>query len=384
MLLSVLKTLVRFVVPVCAAAMAWAESGSPVPVMELVRTCAPFADEITAVLNPKVSDHTTFLLRGRQALIFGTMMCNEGPTIVKFVGRQHTEAKPTALQRPFVESCRREVDFFKAQREHGFDLSALFPRVSMALATPVGECCSEAFVLVMEDLEAAGFSQPPSLQLKTASSVLGALAALHAHFWANADVMAGSRGSFWALERRPSEEMDPDAAQQRWATVVSAFAGECRDLPQFLGRDLALAARDLDAVVSSTAVTLIHGDAKPANLFTNPDKSSVKLIDMQWCGKGNPLSDVTYFLCTSLDAALLKADACHNALAPASVEDDDAAAEGVFSHLIEHYLAALGARLGDSRRNQLQELARTSLDVCFLDYVRVVYRGPHTHGERER
>lgn len=118
-------------------------------------------------------------------------------------------------------------------------------------------------------------------------------------------MLAGNRGGFWALERRPSEEMDAGAAQERWAAVAAAFSSECRGLPQHLGRDLALAARRLDAAVASTAVTMIHGDAKPANLFSRPDVGPCKLIDMQWCGKGNPLSDVAYLISTSLHPDLL-------------------------------------------------------------------------------
>ncbi|MGB1598258.1 MAG: hypothetical protein ACPIOQ_36205, partial [Promethearchaeia archaeon] len=87
-----------------------AESSVPVPA--LLRECSPFAEELMLALGSHAGGAeeegaSKFVLRGRQALIFGAG--SHGPSIVKFVGRQHTAAKPEALQRPFVESCRREV-----------------------------------------------------------------------------------------------------------------------------------------------------------------------------------------------------------------------------------------------------------------------------------
>lgn len=359
-------------------------AASCTPVTALVRECAPFIEELTLALGPhvegpQVEEPSDFVLRGRQALIFGA---KRKSSIVKFVGREHTAAKPEALQRPFVESCRREVEFFRSLTGKPVDgdgdgngnrpaaLAELFPRVSATLATPVSsDCRDEAFALVMEDLYVAGYAQPPSLSEATAASALEALSALHAHFWADPAVLGGDRGSFWALERRPQEELDAVAAQERWAGVVSAFAAECRDLPLTLGRDLALAARELDAVVSSTAVTMIHGDAKPANLFSKTD-GLVKLIDMQWCGKGNPFSDVAYLLCTSLDASLLK-----SGITTATEQEDDADAELVFARLIAHYERSLIARLNlksEAARLEFSRRLHASLDVCFLDYVRIV------------
>ena len=324
-------------------------------VMALARECAPFDAELAAHLGALgVGDEPSGLvLRGRQALIFGA-----GPSIVKFVGREHTEQKEAALQRPFVESCRREVDFFAALEGAGREdgarcaaLAGLFPRVSLALCTPVSSSpADEAFALVMDDLSAQGFVQPPSLSEQAAASALDSLAALHAHYWGDAAVLAGDRGGFWPLERRPSHELDEHAAQARWAAVAAAFSSECRGLPQHLGRDLALAAQRLDAAVASTAVTMIHGDAKPANLFSRPDGDgdggACKLIDMQWCGRGNPLSDVAYLLATSLDADLLQLAPAEGGGVEGTVDEDDAAAEAVFARLFASYSSSLLSRLG--------------------------------------
>lgn len=162
------------------------------------------------------------------------------------------------MQRPFVQSCRREVDFFRSIDDGDSPRSALarlFPQASLLLSTPVcDDCCDEAFGLVLEDLNAAGFTQPPALDEASAAAALDALAQLHAHFWADEHVLQGERGGFWPLERRPSAELEPVAAQERWENVIGAFDSVCRSLPQDLGRDIARAARALDRSALCPAV----------------------------------------------------------------------------------------------------------------------------------
>jgi hypothetical protein len=348
MLPALLPTIILALLPPSASS-----AGPAGSAMALAHECAPFERELAVHLVLGGAEKGGIVLRGRQSLIFGA-----GPRVVKYVGKQHTEQKISAArQRSFVESCRREVDFYAALerscREDGercAALAALFPRVSLVLRTPVSSSpVDEAFVLVMDNLAAQGFVQPPSLTEQAAASALDSLAALHAHHWGDTAVLAGNRGGFWALERRPSEEMDAGAAQERWAAVAVAFSSECRGLPQHLGRDLALAARHLDAAVASTAVTMMHGDAKPANLFSRPDAGPCKLIDMQWCGKGNPLSDVAYLVSTSLHPDLLRqVPAAGGGGGGCSVELDDAAAEEVVARRVAQYSASLMARLGEA------------------------------------
>jgi len=276
------------------AALVWSHQVSVVPssptplarptpsmsVHELLQECEPFAAELARHL-PEGAIASDFVIRGSQALIFGA-----GGKVVKFVGRQHTAKKPGVMQRPFVQSCRREVEFFKSIRsgDERSSLAPLFPQTTLLLSTPESsDSCDEAFVLVLEDLFSAGYEQPPALDEAGAALALDALAQVHAHYWADAEVLRGDRGGFWPLERRPTAELEPEAAQVRWENVRTAFGACCRSLPPQLGRDIALAARELDDAVASTAVTLIHGDAKPANHFSSSLRAAVKLIDMQWC-----------------------------------------------------------------------------------------------------
>ena len=51
---------------------------------------------------------------------------------------------------------------------------------------------------------------------------------------------------------------------------------------------------------------MIHGDCKGWNLFlSKKSDTDIKLIDMQWTGKGHPLQDVAYVLTTSLCSEVL-------------------------------------------------------------------------------
>lgn len=49
--------------------------------------------------------------------------------------------------------------------------------------------------------------------------------------------------------------------------------------------------------------TLIHGDLKIENLFVNDDE--IYVIDWQWFGYGNPITDIMYLILTSLSSQFL-------------------------------------------------------------------------------
>ena len=350
-------------------------------VLAAARTCEPFATELVKHLESQrgsSSVPSVHVLQGRQALVFGA-----GSNVVKFVGQQHTERKSASRQRLFVDSLRREVEFYRSLRQGAaLGVAALFPRVSLALATSRDTDCAEceAFCLVMEDLGQSSLAQTAALPESSVAAVLVALATLHAHKWGDAAVLAGERGAYWGLERRPTTELDVEASQRHWSAVVSAF-GQARSLPPTLGRDLALSARRLDRAVQETAVTMVHGDPKPYNVFLvsggDGGRVSAKLIDMSWCGRGNPLSDVAYVLATALDVSLLRvgsdsgANTTTDCAAGGSVEDDDAAAEVVVMRLLAGYERALLAQLSAEFQSDYLALIRPSFEWCFLDYARV-------------
>ena len=364
-------------------------------ILAATRICEPFAAKLAEhlELQPDTGSVPSLgVLQGRQALVFGA-----GSSVVKYVGRQHTERKSAPKQRVFVDSLRREVNFYRSLQQEGAErpsVASLFPRVSLALATSRDADCAEceAFCLVMDDLGQRSLPQAAALLEASAAAVLAALATLHAHHWGDATVLAAERGGYWGLERRPSSELDIDAAQRQWSSVVSAFAGQARALPPTLGRDLASSARRLDLAVQATAATMIHGDPKPFNAFLvkgDDGKLSAKLIDMSWCGKGNPLSDVAYVLAAALDVSLLHSGGARTGsaagdddtpergappddCAAGSVEEDDAAAESVLQRLLAGYQRSLLAQLSDEFQTDYLVRIRPSFEWCFLDYSRIV------------
>lgn len=129
-------------------------------------------------------------------------------------------------------------------------------------------------LLVLEDLDAAGFSERHSfvndLQWK---SCVRWLAQFHAagmganskSFWEN--------GTYWHLETRPDE------------------------LERLDDLELKNAAQAIDQKLKSSKFqTLVHGDAKLANFCFQPKGDKVAAVDFQYIGGGCGMKDLAYFV----------------------------------------------------------------------------------------
>eukprot|EP00755_Sulcionema_specki_P018136 Sspe_Gene.66138::Locus_39095_Transcript_1_1_Confidence_1.000_Length_1195::g.66138::m.66138 len=296
-------------------------------------------------------------LCGRQALIYALEADNGQRVIVKRVRREHTEEKtPGPFRDAFVESARREIDFYtNALPIGGGEVAALWPRHFHAWAGPACEDpLDEAFMLVVEDLCPQGFSQDPALSLPRAKRALEALATMHAAYWGKEPDL--KQGAFWPVGKRNQCEVDVGKATQHWHAVVEAMRSEAT-LDPTLGPRIAAKARYLDEELAKTLVTRIHGDAKPHNMFFNDSgrvlSEQVRLIDAQWTGRGNPLSDVANLITCGLQEDLFPQ----------------------FDSLLEHYERCLEAKLAPEHLAEYRERIRGTWDTCWLDYVRVVVLG---------
>lgn len=134
------------------------------------------------------------------------------------------------------------------------------------------------FELVLEDLDAVGFSErrrdvrPPE-----ARACLRWLARFHARFMGSTPDGLWPVGTYWHLATRQEE--------------LAATEDEA----------LAAAAPALDARLSGcTYPTLVHGDAKLANFCFAPE-GRVAAVDFQYVGGGCGMKDVAYFLSSLLD-----------------------------------------------------------------------------------
>lgn len=151
------------------------------------------------------------------------------------------------------------------------------PRLPRALRVEPG-------FFVLEDLDGSGFDERAvgagSLSDRRIRQVLHWLARFHGTFLGDPGEGLWERGTYWHLATRPEEHraMAPGPLQ-RAARVVDARLGAAR-FP-----------------------TLVHGDAKVANVCFGPD--GVALVDFQYTGRGPGVADVAYFLGSCLDDPVL-------------------------------------------------------------------------------
>ncbi|NRB38882.1 MAG: DUF1679 domain-containing protein [Pseudomonadales bacterium] len=140
-------------------------------------------------------------------------------------------------------------------------------------------------ILMMSDLETAGFTRLLSYQQKTIKqheihSGLNWLAAFHARFMGSSGEDLWPTGSYWHLQTRPNE------------------------LQALQDQDLKSAAQNIDDKLKKCSYqTLIHGDAKLANFCFSEDGKRAAAVDFQYVGKGCGIKDVVYFIssCVSND-----------------------------------------------------------------------------------
>ncbi len=140
------------------------------------------------------------------------------------------------------------------------------------------------WVIVLEDLDAAGFGQrKSSVGRRDVNACLDWLASFHATFMNYAAEGLWPVGTYWHLGTRPDEfDAMPAGPLKR-------------------------AAKTIDARLNAAKFqTLVHGDAKVANFcFSDTGEDAVAAVDFQYVGRGCGMKDVAYFIssCLSEDEA---------------------------------------------------------------------------------
>jgi len=136
-------------------------------------------------------------------------------------------------------------------------------------------------VMVLEDLDAAGYSQRRRrVDHRDVVACLRWLAEFHANFLGEAPEGLWPIGSYWHLDTRPDE----------WLVL---------DDPP-----LKRAAAAIDrALKASPYQTLIHGDAKLDNFCFADNGIGVAAVDFQYVGGGPGIKDVAYFIDSCLPPA---------------------------------------------------------------------------------
>ena len=136
------------------------------------------------------------------------------------------------------------------------------------------ETYGDEVLMVMEDLDAAGFSgRCSSVTWNEISACLSWLANFHATYLGEKPGDLWQVGTYWHLDTRPDElEIMEDKALKQAAPVIDKKLNNARYL------------------------TLIHGDAKLANFCFSPDGKKVAAVDFQYIGGGCGMKDVAYFV----------------------------------------------------------------------------------------
>jgi hypothetical protein len=126
--------------------------------------------------------------------------------------------------------------------------------------------------LVLEDLDAAGFpDRRRDLDDEDMGRTLRWIAGLHATFVGELPPGLWERGTYWHVQTRPAE-------------LARMSPGPLRDAAGALDRTLR----------GARFQTVVHGDAKPANLCFG--HAGVAALDFQYVGGGPGIVDVAYLL----------------------------------------------------------------------------------------
>ncbi|WP_445371912.1 phosphotransferase [Methylomonas sp. HW2-6] len=142
------------------------------------------------------------------------------------------------------------------------------------------ESFGDEILIVLEDLDAAGFSARRARLTDTElRACLNWLAHFHATFLGVKPDGLWQTGTYWHLATRPDElQALADPGLKRAAAAID---------------------RKLNASVHQT---LVHGDAKLANFCFSQDGERVAAVDFQYVGGGCGMKDVAYFIDSCLDS----------------------------------------------------------------------------------
>ena len=151
-------------------------------------------------------------------------------------------------------------------------------RIPRAFATKDSDT---EFLMVLEDLDAAGYSvRKSAVILNEMEACLAWLANFHATFLGKKPAGLWECGTYWHLQTRPQELEVLD--DQRLKEAAVAIDSKLRQ---------------------AKFQTIVHGDAKLANFCFAPDASRVAAVDFQYTGGGPGIKDVAYFIGSCLGEA---------------------------------------------------------------------------------
>ena len=217
---------------------------------------------------------------------------------------------------------------------------------------------ADEFIMVLEDLDAAGFSgrldysasinnvdANEQALLRRMQSCIRWLANFHARFLQVKPKGLWKNGSYWHLATRPDEFAAlPSGRLKRFAGAIDVQLSMC------------------------PWQTLIHGDAKLANFCfaENFDESpQVAAVDFQYVGAGCGMQDVAYFISSGLDEA-----DCER-LAPGLLDD--------YFATLRQALATHQKHLSQAEVDHLEQTWRELYPFAWADFYRFLQGWSPSH-----
>ena len=199
------------------------------------------------------------------------------------------------------------------------------------------------FAILLEDFAPSqNWRQHRLLSAPAIKATLAAFAKIHGFFWRGSsfwqrgggaaeqlESAVWQSGSYWQPSMQPPEQLDQVA--NAWERHREAFGLAFSEAKELTGIDLTRLGQRLQAVVHRAGQsahpfndpesskqynswrTLIHGDAKSANIFLRESEESqsqvqVGLIDFQWCGFGLAATEVAHHILAAVDMESLSYD----------------------------------------------------------------------------
>ena len=176
----------------------------------------------------------------------------------------------------------RKVRSYEVEMAWYHDFSRLCNELCRVPGCYLSETIGEEHIMVLEDLDAAGFPLRKShLSKPEVTACLKWLANFHATFMGASPYSLWEFGTYWHLDTRPDElAVTEDASIRRAAPAIDAVLNGCR------------------------YQSFVHGDAKVANFCFSKDGEAVAAVDFQYVGGGCGMKDVAYLLGSCLDEML--------------------------------------------------------------------------------
>jgi len=200
---------------------------------------------------------------------------------------------------------------------------------------------------VLEDLDAAGYSDRYDNKLESVIACIDWLAVFHASFIHENPLTTWpqglwEKGTYWHLDTR----------QDEWLAMEE---GELKESARALS----------DCLDKARFKTLVHGDAKVANFCFSTSDSQVAAVDFQYIGGGVGVQDLAYLLGSALS-------------------EDDVAKN--LPYLLDHYFAELGRALMAQGESQAfaQDVIEEWQDlfvIAWADFHRFIMGWAPTHNK---